>query len=166
MLDDVVELSATVDAALKTQTFHTAVLSYSADLACIYDGFYFYASHLIEIALCVFGYGVKGVRATEKNGNVTVLLRYDGFDISLLFTAQYNTPCCLLCVGQDHRYQELDLSNLYEREIESFAGMLRTGKMPFSYAQLAKPVYVIDAILESLRVDAEVSVSDETKRRN
>lgn len=165
MIDDIKAVSAAAEASIKANTFSAAVMSYSADLDSVYDGFYFYASHLVEMALCVFGYEVRCVRAVKNGSNVTALLRYDGYDITLLFAAEFNTPCCLLSTKEGYHYQAIALSHLYEREVECFAEMLRTGKMPFTYEQLVKPIYVIDAIIKSLHTDAEINVCSKKRRR-
>lgn len=142
--------------------FITAGINFPAELDSIYDGFYFYSSHLVEMALTVFGYDIKSVRASEKNGSVIVIARYDRYDVTLNFTYEnYASSCTVYSKGRNI-YREIDISMIYAQEVEKFVTMLRTGEMPISYDELYKPVSVIAAILEALKSGTETIVPEET----
>ena len=148
-----------VNSLLKEKSYISAVMNYPADKNSEYDGLYFYSSHLIDMALTVFGYSVRTVKAAESQGVVTALLGYDGFSTHLVFTpGTYSTACLLFRKGAENIYQSIDTSNTYQAEVAHFASMLRSGTMLHTYDELAKPVYVIDAILKSLSSGRETAV--------
>ena len=157
-LSEVKALQASVNHLLSQGKFITASLNFSVEMDSVYDGFFFYASHLTEIALTIFGYDIKSVRAYEKNGSVVAIARYPGFDVTLNFTKNTEMGSCILFTQQNNVYRVLDLANLFENELDAFFDMLETGRMKLSYAQLIKPVAVMEAILESIKNQAEVPV--------
>ena len=51
----------------------------------VYGGFYFYAQHLVDIVLEIFGRNIKSVQAVEAGQNISVLFRYADFDVNGLY---------------------------------------------------------------------------------
>lgn len=137
----------------------SGTVNFSADRDSEYDGFYFYAPHLTEIALTVFGSGVRGVNAFESQGGVVAVLRYDRFHATLHYTKNSTASTCVLFGKEQNLTRELDISLIYRHETEHFVHMLRTGEMPADYEELRLPVTVIAAILESLSTGREAAVS-------
>lgn len=123
-----------------------------------YSGFYFYASHLAEMCLNTFGYSPKAVTAKENNDNVVAMVEYENYTVSLLFAsgiAKYFGQV----VNADGIYsREVDISIIYKHECEEFANMLRNGKMKYSYEELIKPVYLLNAIYESYTTGKRVVI--------
>ena len=155
------ELKELTGALLREKEYISAVINYPADLHSEYDGFYFYGPHLVEMTLSVFGHKVKTVKAMEQHGVVTALLGYEDFSVNLVFTpGTTDAGCLLFCKGKANIYFPIDTSGTYEAEVTHFARMLHTGEMPQSYEELAKPVYVIDALLRSLSSGSEISIED------
>lgn len=155
---DVLLLRNAADALRREGKLLSASVNFSADRDSVYDGFYFYAPHLTEIALAIFGDDIRSVRADESAGGVTVLARYDGFDVSLHYTKNSAVSTAVL-YGQDRNLvRELDISLIYRHEVDHFLDMLRTGRMPYSYETLIKPVAVISSILASLETGKEAPV--------
>lgn len=157
-LYDVRLLRSSLQSLAAEGNFITASANFSADMDSIYDGFFFYSPHLTEIALATFGYDVKSVRAFEKNGSVIVLARYEDYDVTLNYTKDSAASSCVLFGKAQNIYREVAMSFLYENELEHFFQMLDTGAMAASYEELVKPVAVIEAILDSLKTQAEVVV--------
>lgn len=123
-----------------------------------YSGFYFYASHLAEMCLNTFGYSPKAVTAKENNDNVVAMIEYENYTVSLLFAsgiAKYFGQV----VNADGIYsREVDISIIYKHECDEFANMLRNGKMKYSYEELIKPVYLLNAIYESYTTGKRVII--------
>ncbi|MCI8441201.1 MAG: Gfo/Idh/MocA family oxidoreductase [Provencibacterium sp.] len=136
----------------------SAAVNFSADRDSIYDGFYFYAPHLTEIALTVFGYDVRSVHAFESRGGVVAVLRYDGFDATLHYTRGSSASTCVLFGKEGNVCREIDISLIYRHEVDRFAEMLHTGKMPVDYPELIGHVALIHAVLESLQSGKEAVV--------
>lgn len=127
-----------------------------------YSGFYFYASHLVELCLAVFGWEPEAVTAVQASSGMTVLFHYDGFDAVCSYT-----PGCyryfVQLTGEDNvlEAKEIDLEPAYRLEAEEFAVMLRTGVMPYSYEQLTEPVFCMNAIEESCKTGKRVPIRRE-----
>lgn len=131
--------------------FLTAVMNFPADTESEYDGFYFYASHLTEMALSIYGYSPLSVTAFEKNRSVTAVLHYEEYDITLLYTKDAKEHSSMIyATGKNYR-TDIDISAIYLQEVEEYIGMIKSGKMPRTYEELVRPVEVIDAILRSVK---------------
>ena len=114
-----------------------------------YSGFFFYASHLTETSLKVFGYDPKRVTAFRKGNDVTAYVEYDKYAV----TNHFNDMC------MKYFGQVFTKDGIYSRELEyslaskvmatDFANMLRYGIMPESYEQLIYPVFYMNAVKES-----------------
>ena len=114
-----------------------------------YGGFFFYASHLAEMSMTVFGYNPRSVIASRNGDNITAIVHYDDFDVTNRFLeGNYNYT---LTLNQKSRptLREVDISMIYQHECENFARMLRTGEMDQSYEDLILPVTYIKALEDS-----------------
>ena len=114
-----------------------------------YSGFFFYASHLTETSLKIFGYDPKSVTAFRKGNDVTAYVEYDRYAV----TNNFNDNC------MSYFGQIFTKDGIYSRNIEyslaskvmatDFANMLRYGIMPESYEKLIYPVFYMNAVKES-----------------
>ena len=66
----------------------------------------------------------------------------------------------LLTVHQLWPNVDVDISFIYKLGFAKFVEMLKTNKMPLSFDDLVKPVYVLNAIQKSLDEDREVNISE------
>ena len=142
-----------------TDELHSGHLHYAADLKSPYDGFYFYASHAVEMVLEIFGYDIKSVIAVEKAGNVTAIAGYNRFSVVLTFAPDQAVPVCFLIGGGKTISWSMNISDIFANQLSCFLYMAESKKMPLSYEQLTLPVFVIDAILRSLATEKEVTLS-------
>ncbi|MEG2931377.1 MAG: Gfo/Idh/MocA family oxidoreductase, partial [Ruthenibacterium sp.] len=122
---DVLTLQMCAQNMLEAKTFRSAALNFAIECNSVYDGLFFYASHLIEMALTIFGYDMRSVLATEKNGTLVVTARYENFDVSLHFTDGSSTCGCVLFGKDKNVCREIDISNIYALELEKFLSMLK-----------------------------------------
>ena len=123
-----------------------------------YGGFYFYASHLAETALTIFGYDPQAVTAARSKKGVSCILEYADFNVSLEFTdGVYNYGATVLGKsGADMRL--ITLEDAYAREAAHFAAMLRTGEVPQCAHDIVKPVHVLNAIEKSFTTGARCAI--------
>lgn len=136
-------------------------INFPGDLESVYGGIFFYGSHLIEMMLSIFGYDVKSVYASSiEPKNTTVIAKYDSMLVNLNFNNL--TPSYHLTVYGDKKVvsSELDMSIIYKLGFAKFIEMLKSGKMPLSFDDLVKPVYVLNAIQKSLDEGREVEISE------
>ena len=137
-------------ALLREGALRGVVMNYSADLYSEYDGFHFYAPHLIEMAQCVLDAPFGSVRALEQNGCVTVYVSGLPVPLLLCYSPDAAAAGCLLLAKGQNIYREISDDGIYLEEAEHFVRMLHTGFMEESYDALIRPVYAADAILRSL----------------
>ena len=123
-----------------------------------YGGFYFYASHLAETALTIFGYDPIAVTAVRSAAGISCVLEYDGFNISLNYTdGVYNYGATVLWKGGVDMRQ-ITLDGAYAAEAEHFVNMLRTGEMPQCAHDIVMPVRLLNAIEKSYTTGARCEI--------
>ncbi len=117
----------------------------------VYGGFYFYASHVAEVALGTFGGRPAAVTAHESGGHVTAVLHYGAYDVSVIYLDEGKTAftLTLLSTGGEPRMRLLDIGDVFLRGLDDFVRMVRTGKMPQTHAELIAPVCVMNAMERS-----------------
>lgn len=131
--------------------FITATMNFNIMPDSEYDKIFFYASHLIEMALEVFGEDVQAVSALRNRDLITVVFRYEKFDITLLFTGTAQKYSGTLYCSKEIAHFPIDISDIYMREVNVFRNMLVSGEMPQSYESLILPVRLIEVIDESYK---------------
>lgn len=136
----------------------SASINFAADPDSEYDGFYFYAPHLTEMALAAFGHDVKSVYATENNGSRLSIWNYDNFSVSLHYTKGTSTSSAVVYSKTGNIMRNIDISMIYNHEVDHFVHMLRTGEMPEPYESLVQPVRMIAAIEESIKTGKTVKI--------
>lgn len=125
-----------------------------------YSGFFFYASHLTESTLEIFGYNPKSVIATANNGNVFAVVNYENFSVSNDFTNSYNYGACVYT--KEHIISEpLSFDQEDKLQCDDFINMLHTGKMPQTYTKLAIPVFYMNAVKEAYETGKCVNIRTE-----
>lgn len=130
-----------------------------------YGGFYFYASHLAEISMTIFGYDVKSVAASLQGDDVSVIARYNDFMVSHHYhEANYNYTG--LVYGTEGSYfKPININgsignpnSIYRFECDHFAHMLRTGEMDQTYEELVLPVYYLNAVEKAFTTGVEQEI--------
>lgn len=124
-----------------------------------YGNFYFYAAHLVEMAMAIFGPFPNAVQAVENKGNVTALLHYDGYTVSCHYlNGVYHYGATLLhAKGTETR--AIDLSDGYRVEAEQFVNMLRTGASHIDPARLIAPISILNA-MEAAYLNGHTQIID------
>ena len=123
-----------------------------------YSGFYFYAAHLVEICLPVFGWNPLSVIAIKNEKGVDVSVDYGTFSV----VCKYNDFCpdyaCGVFEKETSILEKIDLENSQDAECDDFVQMVESGKMPYSYEEIAMPIVVMNAIEESYKTGKRVFV--------
>lgn len=122
-----------------------------------YGNFWFYSTHLVQILLSVFGYDVRSVSALRSPKGVSAVYRYDRFDVTAVFGADYSAT-----VYTDKKviHRAIRLDDGIEREMDEFMELLKTGKRRQTFTQLTKPVFVIDATIRSFENGGKITELD------
>lgn len=125
-------------------------------------GFFFYAEHLVGIMSEIFGYYPKSVKAFLTDKKLTVVFRYDSFDITGLF-ADENYSCYYAMRVSEHHVNGSEFpikgdSPCFRIEFDEFYQLLCGDEQKKSYKEFIAPVFVMNAVNRSLADNCEVSV--------
>lgn len=121
-----------------------------------YGNFWFYASHLAECCLTIFGQNVEWVWANRTEKGVSVIVHYPTFDVTNHFTEGVYDYSGTVITSKGITYEPISLDNIYAKECDCFAAMIRTGVMSHTYEELVAPVYLMDAIIKSFETGEKV----------
>ncbi|MBR5547021.1 MAG: Gfo/Idh/MocA family oxidoreductase [Clostridia bacterium] len=156
LTDAVLALKAVVDehgSALVSGDM-TAPVSMNND----YGNFWFYASHLAECCLTVFGNNPEWVWANRTAKGVTAVVHYPHFDVTNHFIEGVYDYAGTVITPRGTHYKTISLDDIYAKECACFADMVRNGAMSHTYEELVAPVYLMAAIEKSFETGEKVPV--------
>ena len=162
LIPDVQILKNIVKGLIGKGEFISASLNYAADPTSEYDGFHFYAPHLTEIVLEIFGKDLKSLATFEKKGSRISIWRYADFDITLNYTKGSRESGALIFANNCNIFRAIDLGNhtdiamAYILELDHLVHMIHTGEIPRPYEDLLLPVKMISAVEESVKTRKEI----------
>lgn len=133
-------------------------MNFPTQLDSIYGGFYFYGGHLSEMVLASFGYDPKSVYATINGDNIYTLLRYENYTVGMNFLKDCQQYYATVYTDKKVYIKNIDISTAYENGFRKFAEMLRTKELPLSFDKLIKPVYLLNAIENSIKSGKEIEI--------
>ena len=136
----------------------SAMLNFPVMLDSPHNGIHFYAHHLVEMTLAVFGYDLRAVWAFEKNGGIACLARYDRFDAIMNFQPDVWDGYVTILGTKVQIVRKLELSSIYKDGVRAFVKMLETRSEPVSRDNLIFPVKVVNAIEKSYMESIEVNL--------
>ncbi len=128
------------------ETIRGGDVSAPVSLVNEYGGFWFYAAHLAESCLTIFGPEAEWIWASRTEQGVTAVVHYPRFEVTNHFTESAYYYSASLMTTEGTRFEPLLIDDIYALECESFAKMLRTGEMDFSYEELVRPVFYLAAV--------------------
>lgn len=117
-----------------------------------HSGFFFYASHLAEMTMELFGYNPKSVIATLNNDCVYAVVNYDNYSVSNDFVNRSGYYAAHLYTNDGCLGGEIDIDSIIEagdKECDAFIEMVRTGKMNNTYEELLIPVIYMNTVKEA-----------------
>ncbi|MGM9625762.1 MAG: Gfo/Idh/MocA family oxidoreductase [Eubacteriales bacterium] len=124
-----------------------------------YGDFWFYADHLTEISLAVFGWDPVWVEAAGRDDKgVTALIGYRDYNISNHFCEGMYQYAATVVTKSGFHTQTIGLEAAYAEECRVYARMLRTGRMHGTYEQLVKPVSYMQALALSMQTGLRTEV--------
>ena len=125
-------------------------------------GFFFYAEHLIGIMSSIFGYYPKSVKAFLNERKLTVVFRYEDFDVTGIFVDE-SYDCYYAMRISEHRVNGSEFaitadSPCFRAEFDEFYSLLSGEDQKKSYKEFIAPVFVMNAVSRSLADNCEVEV--------
>ena len=133
------------------------------DSASPYGGFYFYAPHLVESVMVIFGKNVKSVKAFKNGIKTTVIFRYADFDVVGLFVENnyvyYATRHSEKSVKGGKIASGVGNDWIYN-EFKDYHNLLCGGETGVSKEDFVAPVFVMNAIKRSIDSGKEECVNE------
>lgn len=126
-----------------------------------YGGFFFYAQHLVEMVGEVFGRYPTSVRATPWGDTTTVLFRYPAYQVTGHFDEWGGQYYAARFSKEGSHGAPLALTpenDWFYKEFAEYAAILRGAPQKITYSDLVAPVFVLNAIKDSLDSGREEAV--------
>ena len=123
-----------------------------------YGNFWFYASHLAECCLTIFGWHPQWLWANRTEKGVTVIVHYADFDVTNHYIEGVYDYTGTVITQKGVNHEVISLDNIYAKECACFADMIRNGVMSHSYEELVAPVYLMAAIEKSFETGEKAAV--------
>lgn len=117
-----------------------------------YGGFYFYASHLVEIMLKIFGEEVREVLADHRGETFPFMAHYDNFNVMSTYMdhGKYYVASVYGALASQTEQLKLVSPDSFLHEMNDMLDLLQGKDMKKSYESFIRPVFVMNAILRSL----------------
>ena len=126
-----------------------------------YGGFYFYSQHLVEMVSEIYGRYPRSVKAFVNGDVISVVFRYEEYDILGVFTQGNYNYHIVRYAEETTQIEKCDISRpCFLAEFDEFYELLSGGEQKISYDDFIAPVFVIDAINESIETGKEVTVKE------
>ena len=122
-----------------------------------YSDFFFYASHLTELSLMIFGKEPKSVTALRNGKSVTAVVEYENYSVTNTFMGGCRKYFAQVFSTEGIYSRQIDLSFASKIMAQRFAEMLRHGTMPESYEDLIRPVVYMNAVKQSFTTQKPVA---------
>lgn len=127
-----------------------------------YGDFFFYSEHLVGVMSEIFGFYPKTVQAFEKNGVLTVVFRYEDYDIIGQYTEGYYSYYASRSSEEGIHGENFPLETCFKAEFDEYYSLLCGGEQKKSYEDFIAPVFVLNAIKRSLDSGKEEKVNEYT----
>jgi hypothetical protein len=125
-----------------------------------YSDFFFYAPHLTELSMMIFGNDPKQVTAFRNGKSVTAVVDYEKYSVTNTFMGGCMKYFAQVFSTEGIYSRQLDLSFASKIMAQRFAKMLREGVMPEDYTELVRPVVYMNAVKESYLTGKTVQIEN------
>ena len=132
------------------------------DSASPYGGFYFYAPHLIESVMVIFGKDVRSVMAYKNAEKTTVVFRYENYDVMGLFVENnyvYHASRHAEKAVKSGKISSGAGNDWILAEFRDYYNLLEGGETGVSPEDFIAPVFVMNAVKRSIDSGREETVN-------
>lgn len=125
-----------------------------------YGDFYFYTQHLVEVLLEIFGYAPKTVLAVENEVGVSMIFRFENFDVNGLYVDKNGVYYASWQGEKEVKSGNYltDFAYCTQKEFEEYYRLLNGGEQAISYQDFFKPVFVLNAIERAINSGKEEKI--------
>ncbi len=147
---EIKQLKADAEAGVGGETLGGVVRA-PLSSASPYGGFFFYAQHLAEMVMEIFGRYPKSVRAFESGNQKTVIFRYESYDVAGLYTDEaYVYYAARFAKNESKGFTVGYAPDWFKNEFADIDALISGGEQQMSYDDFIAPVFVLNAIKASL----------------
>lgn len=125
-----------------------------------YGGFYFYAQHLTEMVMKIYGRYPESVFAKKYDDKISVVFRYENYDISGLFVYDNYLYYAARFAEKGNVGESISLSgnSCFYNEFMEFYRLMCGEEQTLSYDDFISPVFVMNAIERAMLSGKEEKV--------
>lgn len=116
-----------------------------------YGGFYFYAEHLVDVMLKIFGLGVKAVSAEKLKSSITLSAKYDNFNVLGTYVEHTGYYSASVYGSKSAKASIINFTtDSFSHEMNDMLALLKGEAMQKSYEEFILPVFIMNATLRAL----------------
>lgn len=161
--EGIVEAAQLVSKLRQEGTLVSGSMNFMMIMDSEHDGIYFYAPHLVEMALAAFGNDVKALQAVRNGSSMMVNFLYENDTVALHFNRDGLQYATMLYTTKEYYCidSKIDIFNIYDtyaHEAGLFAEMIYGRCEPLPKQMLIKPVQIVAAIEQSLKTGMLVTL--------
>ncbi len=121
-----------------------------------YGGFYFYAQHLVEIMTTIFGEDIKSVQADTKGKVTTYFANYENYHVTGTYVEGVKYYSASVIGSLELQEKHLIFTpQSFRHEMNDMLALLKGEPMKKTYESFITPVFVMNAIIRSLKSGRE-----------
>lgn len=127
----------------------------------VYGGFYFYAQHLVDTMLTVFGTDIRKVSAQKTSGALLLTAEYDNYSIQGAYITSGGYYSATVYGTKGIHTEEITFDGKsFCSEMDEMLHLLEGGDMQKSYESFILPVFVMNAIERSAENGSCVAIPE------
>ena len=132
-------------------TVHGGNICAPIEIDSPYGGFYFYAPHLVQMMVTLFGGDVLEVGAMRQGRDVGIVANYCDYPITGSYVSAGGHFAATVYTENGIFSEPCELhSYAFERQLDDMHDLLEGGEMKESYDAFIRPVFILEALERSL----------------
>ena len=124
-----------------------------------YGDFYFYSQHLVQMICEIFGYYPNAVRAVQNGTQITMVVRYDDYDVTGMYSGISGVYSANVSFKESLEGGVVVEFGETKKEFGEYYALLKGEPQKQSTADLFAPVFILNAIDRALQSGQEETVA-------
>ncbi|MBQ7725663.1 MAG: Gfo/Idh/MocA family oxidoreductase [Clostridia bacterium] len=125
----------------------------------IYGGFFFYAQHLVQVVMEIFGENPCSVIAQKVENKASLILKYPTFIVNATYVEGLRFYHADVFTNSEIISRNLSITaDSFHHEMDAMMKLLQGEEMEYSYDSFIKPVFIMNAIHTSLAQGKKIEI--------
>ncbi len=126
-----------------------AYMDFLADFDNLNGGMIFYGTHLIEMALNIFGYNPVGIKSLRSNYTCVIVFEYETYDVTLRLLNNIDSYNIIINGSKSTKNFTLNINDSYKYGLEAFVRMINkdVGYIEEHGKRLMKSIEIFEKII-------------------